>query len=129
MTVRRCVTPVYVDDGNRRAVILARAEDKMGCAASRRRKVSFATITTFPAGNRWLKKAQGFKYAMMGLDGGPFEHRRPVPWGLRRPALTATLNYIGRRKALGKNLSTSVQRAYKFCLAEMGDRTSGARVC
>jgi len=65
---------------------LAGLEDKMGGAASR--TVAGPSLTKLPTFLPEIlvgEEGKGFKYAMMGLDGRPFEPSPPVPWGLRRP--------------------------------------------
>jgi len=71
-----------------------------------------------------VEEGKGFKYAMMGLDGGPFEHRGRVPWGLR-PDRAGPQHELLWATARPLETIDQFQGLYSFALRQDGDRTSG----
>ncbi|MGC9418442.1 MAG: acyl-CoA dehydrogenase family protein [Rhodovulum sp.] len=89
-------------------------EDKMGWRAQPTRQVQFDGCAV-PAANLLGDEGHGFKYAMMGLDGGRL-NIAACSLGAAQAALDATLSYMGERKAFGKAIDQF--QALQFRLAD-----------
>jgi len=93
------VSSVYVEDGTP-GLSFGALEDKMGWRSQPTAQVQFDACA-IPAGNLIGDEGQGFKYAMMGLDGGRL-NIAACSLGAAQTALSATLDYMGQRKAFGQ---------------------------
>ena len=98
-------------------------EDKMGWKAQPTRQVQFDDCK-IPAANLVGTEGDGFKYAMMGLDGGRL-NISACSLGAAQSALTKTLQYMGERKAFGKTIDQF--QALQFRLADMEIELQAAR--
>ncbi|TCP42140.1 acyl-CoA dehydrogenase family protein [Rhodovulum marinum] len=98
-------------------------EDKMGWRAQPTRQVQFDGCAV-PAANLLGDEGQGFKYAMMGLDGGRL-NIAACSLGAAQSALDATLAYMGERKAFGKPIDQF--QALQFRLADAEIELQAAR--
>ena len=71
------------------------------------------------------EEGKGFKYAMMGLDGGRL-NISACSLGAAQTALNSTLNYMGERKAFGKSIDQF--QGLQWRLADMEIEMQAARV-
>lgn len=99
-------------------------EKKMGWNAQPTAIVNFEDCR-IPVSNRVGEEGEGFKFAMMGLDGGRL-NIAACSLGTANAALTAALDYSNERKAFGKRLNQ--QQALQFKLADMATELEAARV-
>lgn len=98
-------------------------EDKMGWKSQPTRQVQFDDCKV-PANNLVGTEGDGFKYAMMGLDGGRL-NISACSLGAAQSALNKTLQYMGERKAFGKTIDQF--QALQFRLADMEIELQAAR--
>ena len=77
-----------------------------------------------PADNLVGVEGDGFKYAMIGLDGGRL-NISACSLGAAQAAMDATLTYMGERKAFGKSIDQF--QALQFRLADMEIELQAAR--
>ncbi|PQA86141.1 isobutyryl-CoA dehydrogenase [Hyphococcus luteus] len=99
-------------------------EKKMGWNAQPTAIVNFEDCRV-PVANRVGEEGEGFKFAMMGLDGGRL-NIAACSLGTANAALKAALDYSNERKAFGKRLNE--QQALQFKLADMATELEAARV-
>jgi alkylation response protein AidB-like acyl-CoA dehydrogenase len=118
----RGVSTVYVEDGAK-GLSFGAPEDKMGWRSQITAHVQFDDCHV-PAGNLIGVEGQGFRYAMMGLDGGRL-NIAACSLGAAQTALTATLTYMGERKAFGKSIDQF--QGLQFRLADMEIELQAAR--
>ena len=78
-----------------------------------------------PAENLLGEEGAGFKYAMMGLDGGRLNIAAAALGGAQ-DALNKALTYAGERKAFGKSIDSF--QSLQFKLADMETELQAARV-
>ena len=116
------VSTLYVEDG-REGLSFGGLEDKMGWRSQPTAQVQFDNCQV-PAGNLVGEEGKGFKYAMMGLDGGRL-NISACSLGAAQPALTATLDYMGERQAFGKPIDQF--QGLQFRLADMEIELQAAR--
>ncbi len=105
------------------ACLLAVSRTKWAGAASQPPKCSL-TIATFLPDNLVGEEGKGFKYAMMGLDGGRL-NIAACSLGAAQTALTSTLHYMGDRKAFGKSIDQF--QGLQLRLADMEIELQAAR--
>ncbi|MEH6741017.1 MAG: acyl-CoA dehydrogenase family protein [Sulfitobacter sp.] len=117
------VSTVYVEDGSE-GLSFGALEDKMGWRSQPTAQVQFDDCN-IPAGNLVGEEGNGFKYAMMGLDGGRL-NISACSLGAAQTALTKTLDYMGERKAFGKPIDQF--QGLQFRLADMEIELQAARV-
>ena len=117
------VSTVYVEDGTD-GLSFGALEDKMGWRSQPTAQVQFDNCN-ISAANLVGEEGKGFKYAMNGLDGGRL-NISACSLGAAQAALTATLNYMGERKAFGQSIDQF--QGLQFRLAEMEIELSAARV-
>ena len=117
------VSTVYVEDGTD-GLSFGALEDKMGWRSQPTAQVQFDNCNISSA-NLVGEEGKGFKYAMNGLDGGRL-NISACSLGAAQAALTATLNYMGERKAFGQSIDQF--QGLQFRLAEMEIELSAARV-
>ncbi|MEX6634618.1 isobutyryl-CoA dehydrogenase [Hyphococcus lacteus] len=99
-------------------------EKKMGWNAQPTAIVTFEDCR-IPVSNRVGEEGEGFKFAMMGLDGGRL-NIAACSLGTAGAALKAALDYANERNAFGKPLNQ--QQALQFKLADMATELEAARV-
>ncbi len=98
-------------------------EDKMGWRAQPTRQVQFDDCLV-PAANLVGTEGDGFKYAMIGLDGGRL-NISACSLGGAQAALDRTLAYMAERRAFGRRLDEF--QALQFRLAELEIELQAAR--
>ena len=98
-------------------------EEKMGWRSQPTAQVQFDDCTV-PINNLLGDEGQGFSYAMAGLDGGRLNIAASALGGAQA-ALSATLEYMGQRKAFGKSIDQF--QALQFKLAEMEVKLQSSR--
>jgi len=99
-------------------------ERKLGWAAQSTRTVNFDDMR-IPAGNLIGKEGDGFKIAMMGLDGGRL-NIAACSLGGAQAALDKTIAYMRERNAFGNPLSKF--QALQFRVADMATELAAARL-
>ena len=99
-------------------------ESKMGWRSQPTRQVQFDDCAV-PAHNLVGVEGDGFKYAMVGLDGGRL-NISACSLGGAQAALSQTLIYMGERKAFGKSIDQF--QALQFRLADMEIELQAARI-
>ena len=117
------VSCVYVEDGTK-GLSFGGIEDKMGWRSQPTAQVQFDDCH-IPAANLVGEEGKGFKYAMAGLDGGRL-NISACSLGAAQAALTATLAYMGERRAFGKSIDSF--QGLQFRLADMEIDLQAARV-
>ncbi len=117
------VSAVYVEDGTA-GLSFGALEDKMGWRSQPTAQVQFDNCN-IPSTNLIGEEGKGFKYAMMGLDGGRL-NIAACSLGAAQAALTATLAYMGERQAFGKSIDQF--QGLQFRLADMEIDLNAARV-
>ncbi len=98
-------------------------ERKLGWNAQPTTIVSFDNVR-IPVANRIGAEGDGFKFAMMGLDGGRL-NIAACSLGTADAALEAALDYTNERQAFGKALNQ--QQTIQFTLADMKTELEAAR--
>ncbi|MFK7834866.1 MAG: acyl-CoA dehydrogenase family protein [Sulfitobacter sp.] len=98
-------------------------EDKMGWRSQPTAQVQFDNCDV-SADNLVGEEGKGFKYAMIGLDGGRL-NISACSLGAAQIALTKTLDYMGERKAFGKSIDQF--QGLQFRLADMETELQAAR--
>ncbi len=116
------ISTVVVEDGSA-GLSFGGLEDKMGWKSQPTRQVQFDDCKV-PSENLVGEEGQGFKYAMMGLDGGRL-NISACSLGAAQSALDKTLQYMGERKAFGKTIDQF--QALQFRLADMEIELQAAR--
>ncbi|NWO02554.1 MAG: acyl-CoA dehydrogenase family protein [Idiomarinaceae bacterium] len=106
-----------------KGVIYGKAEDKMGWNAQPTRLVTFEDVR-IPAENLLGKEGEGFKFAMMGLDGGRI-NIAVCSVGTAQAALNTAKAYMQERTQFGKPLAAF--QALQFKLADMATELVAAR--
>ena len=117
------VSTLYVEDGAP-GLSFGGLEDKMGWRSQPTAQVQFDDCKV-GAENLVGEEGQGFKYAMMGLDGGRL-NIAACSLGAAQTALSATLDYMGERKAFGKSIDQF--QGLQWRLADMEIELNAARV-
>lgn len=116
------VSAMVVHDGTN-GLSFGGLEEKMGWRSQPTRQVQFDNCN-IPSGNLVGIEGQGFKYAMMGLDGGRL-NISACSLGAAQSGLDATLAYMGERKAFGKTIDQF--QGLQFRLADMETDMQAAR--
>ncbi|MDW4496779.1 acyl-CoA dehydrogenase family protein [Sulfitobacter sp. D35] len=116
------VSTVYVEDGTP-GLSFGGLEDKMGWRSQPTAQVQFDDCR-IPAENLVGEEGRGFRYAMMGLDGGRL-NISACSLGAAQTALSATLDYMGERKAFGQSIDQF--QGLQFRLADMEIQLQAAR--
>lgn len=104
-------------------IVYGKAEDKMGWNAQPTRLVTFEDVR-IPAENLLGKEGEGFKFAMMGLDGGRI-NIAVCSVGTAQAALNTAKTYMQERTQFGKPLAAF--QALQFKLADMATELVAAR--
>jgi alkylation response protein AidB-like acyl-CoA dehydrogenase len=116
------ISTVIVEDGAP-GLSFGGLEDKMGWRSQPTRQVQFDDCAV-PADNLLGEEGAGFRYAMMGLDGGRL-NIAACSLGGAHAALNATLAYMGERKAFGQTIDQF--QGLQFRLADMEIELQAAR--
>ena len=117
------VSTVFVEAGTP-GLSFGLPEDKMGWRSQPTTQVQFDDCK-IPSGNLVGREGDGFKYAMMGLDGGRL-NISACSLGGAQTALNATLTYMNERQAFGKSIDQF--QGLQFRLADMEIEMQAARV-
>ena len=99
-------------------------ERKMGWNSQPTAMVNFENCRV-PVANLVGKEGEGFRYAMMGLDGGRL-NIGACSLGTARAALEASMSYLNERKAFGRPLADF--QALQFKLADMATDLEASRL-
>ncbi|MEO0633066.1 MAG: acyl-CoA dehydrogenase family protein [Pseudomonadota bacterium] len=118
----RGVSTLFVEDGTE-GLSFGGLEDKMGWKSQPTAQVQFDNCNVL-AGNLVGEEGHGFKYAMMGLDGGRL-NIAACSLGAAQAALDSTLAYMGERKAFGQPIDQF--QGLQFRLADMEIELQAAR--
>jgi alkylation response protein AidB-like acyl-CoA dehydrogenase len=118
----RGISALVVEDGAE-GLSFGGLEDKMGWRSQPTRQVQLDNCNIISE-NLLGEEGKGFTYAMKGLDGGRL-NIAACSLGAAQSALTATLTYMGERKAFGKPIDQF--QALQFRLADMEIELSAAR--
>ena len=116
------ISALVVEAGNQ-GLSYGALEEKMGWRSQPTAQVQFDDCTV-PIDNLLGDEGQGFSYAMAGLDGGRLNIAASALGGAQA-ALSATLDYMGQRKAFGKSIDQF--QALQFKLAEMEVKLQSSR--
>ncbi len=104
-------------------IVYGRLEERMGWNSQPTRLVTFENVR-IPAGNLLGAEGEGFKFAMMGLDGGRI-NIATCSIGTAQQAVNEALQYVHERKQFGKEIATF--QALQFKLADMATELIAAR--
>ena len=118
----RGISTVYVEDGTP-GLSFGGLEQKMGWKSQPTAQVQFDDCK-IPSGNLVGAEGDGFKYAMMGLDGGRL-NIASCSLGAAQNGLDMTLQYMSERKAFGQSIDQF--QALQFRLADMEIELQAAR--
>ena len=116
------ISTVFVEDGTP-GLSFGGLEDKMGWRSQPTAQVQFDDCK-IGADNLVGEEGHGFKYAMMGLDGGRL-NIAACSLGAAQTAINQTLVYMGERKAFGKSIDQF--QGLQFRLADMEIELQAAR--
>lgn len=116
------VSAMLVEDGTA-GLSFGALEDKMGWRSQPTAQVQFDDCQIDTA-NLIGDEGRGFKYAMMGLDGGRL-NIAACSIGAAQTALTTTLAYMGERKAFGQSIDQF--QGLQWRLADMEIELQAAR--
>jgi len=116
------ISTVYVEDGTP-GLSFGALEKKMGWLSQPTAQVQFDDCK-IPSGNLVGTEGDGFKYAMMGLDGGRL-NIASCSLGAAQAGLDMTVQYMSERKAFGKSIDQF--QALQFRLADMEIELQAAR--
>ena len=119
----RGISTVLVEKGTK-GLSFGALERKMGWNSQPTAIVNFEDCK-IPVANRIGEEGEGFKFAMMGLDGGRL-NIAACSLGTASAALKAALDYTNERRAFDKRLNE--QQALQFKLADMASELEAARV-
>jgi acyl-CoA dehydrogenase len=114
----------FIVEGGTRGLIVGRHEDKMGLRASSTVPLQFEDCR-LPADALLGQEGQGFKLAMMALDGGRIGIASQA-CGVARAALAASVRYTRERKAFGKSVADF--QAVRFMLANIQTELAAAEL-
>jgi len=98
--------------GTAKGVVYGKNEQKMGWNASPTRQVTFDNVRV-PITNRVGQEGQGFKIALMGLDGGRLNIAACSLGGAHR-CLQQAMNYIEERQQFGQKISKFQYNQFKI---------------
>jgi alkylation response protein AidB-like acyl-CoA dehydrogenase len=114
----------FVVDKDTTGLSFGAQEKKMGWNSQPTAIVSFDDCR-IPAANLLGKEGDGFRYAMMGLDGGRL-NIAACSLGGARLALEASLDYVATRKQFGKPIADFQNTQFK--LADMATQLDACRL-
>jgi alkylation response protein AidB-like acyl-CoA dehydrogenase len=114
----------FIVEGGTKGLIVGKHEDKMGLRASNTVGLTFEDCE-IPAENLLGKEGEGFKLAMIALDGGRIGIASQA-CGVARAALEAAVRYSKERKAFGHAIAEF--QALRFMMADMQVQLSAAEL-
>jgi alkylation response protein AidB-like acyl-CoA dehydrogenase len=114
----------FIVVGGTKGLVAGRHEDKMGLRGSTTVPLQFEDCR-LPADALLGPEGQGFKLAMMALDGGRIGIASQA-CGVARAALAASVRYTRERKAFGKSVSDF--QAVRFMLANIQTELAAAEL-
>ncbi len=110
-------------DAKAEGIVYGRKEDKMGWNSQPTRMITFEDVV-IPAEALLGNEGDGFKFAMMGLDGGRI-NIATCSVGTAQAALNKATEYLHERKQFGQELANF--QALQFKLADMATELVAAR--
>lgn len=113
----------FAIDAKLAGITYGRKEEKMGWNSQPTRLITFED-TRVPASCLMGKEGDGFKIAMMGLDGGRI-NIATCSIGTAQAALNKAVQYMGERKQFGRTLENF--QALQFKIASMNTELVAAR--
>ncbi|GMT99239.1 acyl-CoA dehydrogenase family protein [Corallococcus caeni] len=114
----------FIVEGGAKGLHVGKHEDKMGLRASNTVGLTFEDCEV-PAANLLGKEGDGFRLAMMALDGGRIGIAAQA-CGTGRAALEATVSYTKDRKAFGQAVADL--QAPRFMMADMRTQLDAAEL-
>ncbi|MCP3061680.1 acyl-CoA dehydrogenase family protein [Myxococcus sp. K38C18041901] len=114
----------FIVEGGTRGLIVGRHEDKMGLRSSNTVPLTFEDCV-IPAENLLAAEGQGFRLAMVALDGGRIGIASQA-CGVARAALEATVSYVKDRKAFGQAVGEF--QGPRFMIADMKTQIDAAEL-
>jgi len=114
----------FIVEGKPPGLIVGRHEDKMGLRGSNTVPLTFEDCE-LSLENLLAREGEGFKLAMVALDGGRIGIASQA-CGVGRAALEASVRYARERKAFGQPIGEF--EAVRFMLADMKTRLSAAEL-
>jgi hypothetical protein len=114
----------FIVEGGTKGLIIGKHEDKMGLRGSNTVSLTFEDME-IPAENLLGKEGDGFKLAMIALDGGRIGIASQA-CGVARAALEASIRYSKDRKAFGQAIGDF--QALRFMLANMATELQAAEL-
>ncbi|MFN7131171.1 MAG: acyl-CoA dehydrogenase family protein, partial [Myxococcales bacterium] len=114
----------FIVEGGTRGLTAGRPEEKMGIRSSNTVPLVFEDCV-IPAGNLLGKEGDGFKLAMIALDGGRIGIGSQA-CGVSRAALAASVRYAKERTAFGH--PTGDFQALRFFMADMATQLKAAEL-
>ncbi|WP_027858229.1 acyl-CoA dehydrogenase family protein [Marinobacterium jannaschii] len=113
----------FAVDAKSEGIVYGRKEDKMGWNSQPTRMITFEDVV-IPEEALLGNEGDGFKFAMMGLDGGRI-NIATCSVGTAQAALNRATEYMHERKQFGKELANF--QALQFKLADMATELVAAR--
>jgi alkylation response protein AidB-like acyl-CoA dehydrogenase len=114
----------FIVEGGTKGLIIGKHEDKMGLRASNTVSLTFEDCE-IPADQLLGKEGDGFKLAMVALDGGRIGIASQA-CGVARAALEATVRYTKDRKAFNQPIAEF--QGPRFMMADMKVQISAAEL-
>ncbi|MCE9670019.1 acyl-CoA dehydrogenase family protein [Myxococcus stipitatus] len=114
----------FIVEGGTPGLIVGRHEDKMGLRSSNTVALTFEDCV-IPAENLLGAEGQGFRLAMVALDGGRIGIASQA-CGVARAALEATVSYVKDRKAFGQAIGDF--QGPRFMIADMRTQIDAAEL-
>ncbi|MBZ4410610.1 acyl-CoA dehydrogenase family protein [Myxococcus sp. XM-1-1-1] len=114
----------FIVEGGTKGLIVGRHEDKMGLRSSNTVPLTFEDCV-IPAENLLAAEGQGFRLAMVALDGGRIGIASQA-CGVARAALEATVSYVKDRKAFGQAVGEF--QGPRFMVADMKTQIDAAEL-
>lgn len=114
----------FIVEGGAKGLHVGKHEDKMGLRASNTVGLTFEDCEV-PAANLLGKEGDGFRLAMMALDGGRIGIAAQA-CGVGRAALEAAVSYTKDRKAFGQAVADL--QAPRFMMADMRTQLDAAEL-
>nr|WP_217440844.1 MULTISPECIES: acyl-CoA dehydrogenase family protein [unclassified Myxococcus] len=114
----------FIVEGGTQGLIIGRHEDKMGLRSSNTVALTFEDCV-IPAENLLGSEGQGFRLAMVALDGGRIGIASQA-CGVARAALEASVSYVKDRKAFGQAIGEF--QGPRFMIADMKTQIDAAEL-
>ncbi len=114
----------FIVEGKTPGLLVGKPEDKMGLRGSNTTSLTFEDCE-IPADRLLGKEGEGFKWAMIALDGGRIGISAQA-CGVARASLEATVRYVKDRKAFGQPIGDF--QAVRFMIADMKTQLAAAEL-